>query len=94
MKLIKKFKQLLSGANSKTEARLEQSEMARKRTRSFEITVETDEVVLEQTANVAFTDAAPSVESMAQANKRKVQQGQANWKRRRNRNARETSGLE
>ena len=43
MKLIKKLKQLLSGANSRTEARTEQSEWARKTMRSVEVTVETDE---------------------------------------------------
>ena len=46
MKLIKKLKQMLAGANSKSEARTEQSEMARKTARSIEVTVETDEVIL------------------------------------------------
>ncbi len=41
---------MLSGANSKSEARTEQSEMARKTARSVEVTVETDEVVLQHTA--------------------------------------------
>ena len=49
MKLIKKLKQMLSGANSKSETRTEQSERARKTARSVEITIETDEVVLHHT---------------------------------------------
>jgi len=46
VKLIKKLKQMLAGANSKSEARTEQCEMGRKTARSIEVTVETDEVIL------------------------------------------------
>ena len=46
VRLIERFRQLISGANSRTEARVEQSEWSRKSTKTVEITVETEEDVI------------------------------------------------
>lgn len=46
MSWVKKLQQLISGANSKTGMRSEQSEWSRDSKKSVEVTVETDEVFL------------------------------------------------
>ena len=48
MTLIKKLKQMLSGANSKSETRTEQWESSRTSIKSAEFTVETQEAVFYQ----------------------------------------------
>jgi len=52
VRLIKRLTQLLAGANSKAEQRTEQSEWSRKSTRTFEVMVETDEIIVYQAGSI------------------------------------------
>jgi hypothetical protein len=55
---FKKLQQLISGANSKTGMRLEQSEWTRASTKSVEVTVETDEIIVYQPAHTSHSNLA------------------------------------
>ncbi len=60
MRWLSRLQQLISGADSNTATRVEQSEYSRRTVRSVEVTVETDEVILQQTGGVGLSDSAPA----------------------------------
>lgn len=67
MRWLSRLQQLISGADSNTATRVEQSESARTMVRSVEITIDTDEAILYQATDGSFPVAA-SAEHRQNAN--------------------------
>lgn len=65
MSWLTRLLQIDSDADSKTGAHLEQSKWTRKTTRSVEVTVETEEVILHVAGNSLFPDATAAREQEA-----------------------------
>jgi len=72
MRLIKELRQLFSGANSRTERRVEQSELLLRRTKSVEVIVETEEEVFYQTKHESLAPDGTEIETESNEGNRHI----------------------
>jgi len=67
MRWLSRLKRLISGADSNTATRAEQSEYARTTVRSVEITIDTDEAIAYQRVAANFSAAPPAKRAQNQS---------------------------